>query len=34
MLLYFLSSSESAAVSIGMESLIEPYDAKPMTNHP
>ena len=34
MLLYYLSSSESAAVSMEMVSLTEPYDAKAMTYHP
>ena len=33
-LLHYHPSSESTAVSMGLDSLIEPYDAKAMTYHP
>ena len=33
-LLHYHPSSESAAVSMGMDTLIEPYDAQALTYHP
>ena len=34
MLLHYRPSSESAAVSMAMDTLIESYDAQAMTYHP